>query len=356
MVQTRPDRTYVMAYWPVPSNAKRSLDHYTKHLALSLEMLAGENLYFISSNNSILASVEELCRKNNINLHLDKLLLDDLQKRSSMDSLLDRAKRFGASLRAPPVDFQNDKGLIHYWRDLRQAGEDTFLKIFCIWHSKIDLLHKAASENPFSSIEFAWLDASISRFNGRRAGWDFRLVRCVPGAISHYPNIMRKNGKELALNASFIIGDKAAINRLHEGYEKAFSDCLSEDYPNDEETVLDSMVRRTPQLFSVIRGEQPPPAQQSVPAPALASGEGPRKVLVVGTFRSGTNAMKACLEEYFDVEVTFNEWFWKHGVPPTGIRCPIPRDVPIIVMSKSPCDFQESLYPFWLHLFKPKTF
>lgn len=338
-----------MAYWPVPENAKRSLSHYEEHLALSMEMLAGCNLHFIGDSNTVFSSVEALCRQHRINLHFEKVLIEDLRKRSDMELLLQRARNFGSKLKSPPADFQRDKGLIHYWRDLRQSGDDAFKRVFCIWHSKIDLLHEAASENPFSSTEFAWLDASISRFNGRRAGWDFRLVRCVPGAISHYPNIMRKNGKELALNASFIIGDKAAINRLHEGYEKAFSDCLSEDYPNDEETVLDSMVRRTPQLFSVIRGEQPPPAQPSVPAPALASGEGPRKVLVVGTFRSGTNAMKVCLEEYFDVEVTFNEWFWKHGVPPTGIRCPIPRDVPIIVMSKSPCDFQESLYPFWLH-------
>jgi len=59
--------------------------------------------------------------------------------------------------------------------------------------------------------------------------------------------------------------------------------------------------------------------------------------------------MKACLEEYFDVEATFNEWFWKHGLPPTGIQNPVPADVPIVVMVKSPLAFHESLYPFWLH-------
>lgn len=367
MAQTRPERTYVMAYWPVASNAKRSLDHYTKHLALSLEMLAGQNLYFISGNNSILASVEELCRKNNINLHLDKLLLDDLQKRSSMGSLLDRAKRFGAKLRAPPADFQNDKGLIHYWRDLRQAGEDTFLKIFCIWHSKIDLLHRAAVLNPFSSDQFAWVDASVSRFNQRRPGWDFReIANVVPGVIHHFPNDMRKNGRRLALNASVLLGDRLAIDRLHSEYQEAFVRCLEEDYPNDEETVIDTIMSREPNLFSVIAGATtsqsfPPPR----PDPSLAPSSpvsmgaeamrgphpapGPKKVLVVGTFRSGTNAMKACLEAYYDVDVTFNEWFWKHGLPPTGIQNPVPPDVPIVVMVKSPFAFHESLYPFWQH-------
>ena len=255
MAQPRLERTYVMAYWPIASNAKRSLDHYTKHMALSLEMLAGENLYFISGNNSILASVEELCRKNNINLHVDKLLLDDLARQSSMEGLLDCAKRFGARLRAPPADFQNDKGLIHYWRDLRQAGEDAFKKIFCIWHSKIDLLHAASRANPFSSSEFAWVDASISRFSGRRPGWDFRQLSAPrAGVVHHYPNVMCKGGRQLALNASFLLGDTAVIDRLYAAYEDAFALCLREDYPNDEETVLHTIVSRMPELFSVISG------------------------------------------------------------------------------------------------------
>ena len=349
MAQPKPERTYVMAYWPVASNAKRSLDHYTKHLALSLEMLAGQNLYFISGNKSVLASVEELCRKNNINLHVDKLLLDDLAKRSSMDTLLNRAKRFGASLRAPPSDFQNDKGLIHYWRDLRQAGDETFQKIFSIWHSKIDLLHRAASLNPFSSTQFAWVDASVSRFNQRRPGWDFRDIAAVtPGVIHHFPNDMRKNGRRLALNASVLLGDRQAIDRLHSEYQEAFARCLEEDYPNDEETVIDTIVSREPQLFSAISGAT---TAQSAASPRLdpSAAPGPQKVLVVGVFRSGTNAMKACLEEYFDVDVTFNEWFWKHGLPPTGIQNSVPPEVPIIVMVKSPFAFHESLYPFWQH-------
>lgn len=367
MAQPKPERTYVMAYWPIASNAKRSLDHYTKHLALSLEMLAGQNLYFISGNKTILASVEALCRKNDIKLHLDKLMLDDLPKRASMGNLLNRAQRFGASLRAPPVDFQNDKGLIHYWRDLRQAGDETFQKIFCIWHSKIDLLHRAATLNPFSSTQFAWVDASVSRFNQRRSGWDFREIADIaPGVIHHFPNDMRKNGRLLALNASFLLGDRQAIDDLHSAYEEAFAACLDEDYPNDEETVIDTILTRQPGLFSRIAG--PSLSQTSSaprPDPSVAQGaplnagadatrgpqavSGPRKILVAGVFRSGTNAMKACLEEYFDVEVTFNEWFWKHGLPPTGIQNPVPPDVPIVVMVKSPFAFHESLYPFWQH-------
>lgn len=345
-------RTYVMAYWPVADNAKRSLDHYSKYLGLSLEMLAGQNLYFVSGNKGVLSSVEALCRQHQINLHVEKMVLDELPKRSQMDTLLLRAKNFGAGLRAPPADFQRDKGLIHYWRDLRQAGDEAFRKIFCIWHSKLDILRKAAADNPFSSNEFAWVDASVSRFNNTRAGWDFRqLGEAKPGIIQHYPNDMRKHGRQLPLNASFLLGDRRAIEDLHAAYEESFRRALAENYPNDEETVLADVVATRPALFSMISGA---PARQAPPQAVISrapgvQGAAPRKVLVVGTFRSGTNAMQACLETYFDVEVTFNEWFWKHGVPPTGIQCPVPPDVPIIVMVKSPFAFHESLFPFWQH-------
>jgi hypothetical protein len=347
MAQAERARTYVMAYWPVAGNAKRSLDHYTEHLALSLEMLAGQNLYFISGNNKVLSSVENLCRIHGIRLHTEKLLLDDLRKRPQMDQLLLRARSFGAKLPAPPADFQRDKGLIHYWRDLRQSGEETFRRVFCIWHSKIDLLQKAARDNPFGSLEFAWVDASISRFNRQRAGWDFRQVDCTPGVIRHYPNVMRKNGRELALNASFLLADRAGIDALHAAYEDAFAASLAENYPNDEETVLDMVVTRHPALFRAITGDAA--SQAAGPGGPAPAGGARRKLLVVGTFRSGTNAMQSCLEAHFDVEVTFNEWFWKHGVPPTGIQSPIPPDVPVVVMAKSPYAFHESLYPFWLH-------
>lgn len=355
MVHKSGARTYVMAYWPIPGNAKRSLDHYSEHLALSLQMLAGENLYFISGNKAVLSSVEALSKAHGVRLHVARRTLDDLPKRTAMDTLLQKTKEFGSRLSAPPADFQRDKGLIHYWRDYRQSGEEAFKRIFCIWHSKIDLLQAAARDNPFSSSEFAWVDASISRFNGRRPGWDFRrLPAARPGVVQHYANDMCKNGRQLALNASFLLCDAAAIDRLHAAYEEAFALCLRDAYPNDEETVLDTIVTRNPELFSVISDHpvsHPGSALRSSAGPSQSdrAASQPRKILVVGTFRSGTNAMKACLETYFDVEVTFNDWFWKHGVPPTGIQCPVPDGVPIIVMVKSPYAFHESLYPFWQH-------
>ncbi|MGY6695791.1 MAG: hypothetical protein ACXIUW_07150 [Roseinatronobacter sp.] len=70
-------------------------------------------------------------------------------------------------------------------------------------------------------------------------------------------------------------------------------------------------------------------------------------IMVVGTFRSGTNLMKHVLETYFHARVVFSEWFWKHGVPPTALKTPVPRHVPIITVTKDPVALNESLYAFW---------
>lgn len=74
-----------------------------------------------------------------------------------------------------------------------------------------------------------------------------------------------------------------------------------------------------------------------------------RTVLIVGTFRSGTNAAQSALMSHYRVHAVFNQWFWKHGVPPTlpTSPSPIPRSVPIIVMCKDPVALNESLFRFW---------
>src|SRR5690606_41420641 len=71
------------------------------------------------------------------------------------------------------------------------------------------------------------------------------------------------------------------------------------------------------------------------------------EVLVVGTFRSGTNLTKHLLEKHFKAKVVFSKWFWKHGVPPTSIKTPIPPNVKVIVCSKHPVSLNKSLYSFW---------
>ncbi len=57
--------------------------------------------------------------------------------------------------------------------------------------------------------------------------------------------------------------------------------------------------------------------------------------------------MKWALEEHFKTRVVFSRWFWKHGVPPTTSKCPVPANVPVVVLAKDPYRLNESLFDFW---------
>lgn len=70
-------------------------------------------------------------------------------------------------------------------------------------------------------------------------------------------------------------------------------------------------------------------------------------VLVVGAFRSGTNATKACLERFFKVDVVFNRWFWKHGLAPSFSGHPLPADVTVLLLCRHPEAWAPSIHRFW---------
>lgn len=83
-------------------------------------------------------------------------------------------------------------------------------------------------------------------------------------------------------------------------------------------------------------------AEQQAPLPI-----DPVNILIVGTFRSGTNLAKLLIEEHFQAKIVFNKWLWKHEIPPVGlsIRQALPRK--IVICCKNPFDFNVSLYRFW---------
>ena len=74
------------------------------------------------------------------------------------------------------------------------------------------------------------------------------------------------------------------------------------------------------------------------------------KILVVGVFRSCTNLMKHMIDEYLVANCVFNEWLWKHGLPPTlpEVSAIIPPEIPIVVMGVDPYKWHQSLFQFWL--------
>jgi hypothetical protein len=131
-----------------------------------------------------------------------------------------------------------------------QSGLDAYQKIITIWMSKIALVtQRALVENPFGTEDFAWIDASVSRFNGRRAGWNFAKAAQPDGQLLHYANCMRYQGDVLPINASCMIADRGTWTCVNEAFAAKLAEHADDDYAHDEETILGFVHRDNPDLF-----------------------------------------------------------------------------------------------------------
>jgi len=245
-----------MGYWPISSNSKRSLKYYQTYIENTLDMIPGEQLVFLTNNLFCVDNIFKQCEKKGIALKINIIDIEDMDKFDSTKQLLQLTKKYGKKFKSKPESAKREKGIVHYWRDLKESDDETFRKVFCVWHSKIDFISSVANINPFNSSEFAWIDASISRFSNKRVGWQFNHIEYRNGGtLVHYPSKMKKYGKKLALNASFLLCDLEAINKLNTLFDKEFQISLSEVYPNDEETLLDTITKNSPELFRSITDE-----------------------------------------------------------------------------------------------------
>lgn len=74
----------------------------------------------------------------------------------------------------------------------------------------------------------------------------------------------------------------------------------------------------------------------------------PKKICLIGLFRSGTNFTRTLLELNFDVLVSYDTWSWKHGLMPTytaDSKFKYSEEVPLFVV-KDPYSTLDSLYVY----------
>ena len=237
-----------MGYWQIPENAKRPLAHYATLLPATLAMLTGQRLVFLSDSVVVQRWVEALARAGGVQLIAVSKPIDALPAREFTAHFVHQTERYGAGL-AAPEQFNQEKGLWHYWRDFRVSGADVYRRLLAIWLSKVLLMEEFARSDPFGSEYVAWVDATTARFNGRRRHSNFIEAPSRDGTIAHYRSSMRKHGQALFLNASFLKGDRCAWERLTALYREQLKLAVEEPYPNDEETLLHEITRAHPELF-----------------------------------------------------------------------------------------------------------
>ena len=240
--------TYCMGYWLVAENAKRPIDHYIALIPKTVEMLAGRRLVLFTDNSTISQFVSQCCLLHKVDLMCSVRSVFELPALEFARGIVHQTECYGRD-RPVPVDFQKEKGLLHYWRDFMGSGPHAYQRILAIWLSKVFLVHEIAQRNPFESSQFAWVDATVARFNTRRSNWNFVTLANRSETICHYGSRMRKLGQPLSLNASFLKGDQAAWSSLLKLYVSELACAVREQYPNDEETILHNVKAAHPQMF-----------------------------------------------------------------------------------------------------------
>ena len=127
-----------------------------------------------------------------------------------------------------------------------------------IMFSKSFLVQKVIEANPFNTNYFAWIDLSIARFKDKRKNWDFTKFNFTDEHMYHYSSFMRNYGELQKVNGSFMLGHKNKWEEFMPLYNSELIKLKDSKYCHSDESVITSVVNKSPELFSAIdNGEIP---------------------------------------------------------------------------------------------------
>lgn len=248
--------TYVSGFWLLPDSPKYASEHYWHLIPKTLRMLSGQRLVFFYDNESIGDFIRDQASENAIDLLAIYWDLKELPGHEYSESLLQCCRAMGLDSFPEPKTKAGEKGSIHYWRDYKRGGDDFYKSVIAIWISKLDLIrHAIVNTEPESErygYNYAWIDASISRFNRVRKNWDFRKCALPEGVLNHYGNNMRYYSQVLPVNASFLHADVKTWETIYRLFWEKIEQSLTTSYGHDEETLLSLCAEERPELFNQI--------------------------------------------------------------------------------------------------------
>lgn len=245
--------TFCSGLWIIPNGTKKTHDDYIKLLPKSLKMIRGSNLFFFYNNKNIKDIVSRCAENYDINLKLIKIELNELPSYSYADKFINNCELMGLDQFPRPTLYCKEKGVIHYWREYKDGGPDVYLKMNSIWLSKVFLVSDyCIADNVFKTDNFAWIDASVSRFNSKRINWKFQNLHVQPDGIHHYDSGMRYFGRKLPINASFLYGNKKCWGDLRKLYMDTMDKSVNSAYAFDDEVILGLCHEQMPFLFKEI--------------------------------------------------------------------------------------------------------
>ena len=244
-------RTFVSGYWKLPGNAKRSVDYYGRHFSQLLSVMREQHLIFYSDDEQILDDMASRAAESRVSLDARHLPVMQLPAFEQSESLAKSCSLMALDQWSRPSRTAGEKGVNHYWRDLKGSGLETYRQLLCVWLSKVPLMSSLASQMP-SDHGLSWVDLTIMRFSHQRSNWRFWRVSDRPGCLSHYASPMRYMGQPLPINASYLSASAQVWLLVNEIFQGSASLASAMPYGHDEETILGECQRQNPELFHCI--------------------------------------------------------------------------------------------------------
>lgn len=234
--------TYILGYWKIPENPKRSLEYYKPRILNTLEFLKGKPIVFFYSN---LETFNELSPLNNDghNILFIRSPIEQLPTYNISANLVKSCKSQDFSKFT--FNPEREKGYVHYHRDLLKSSETTYRKILTVWTSKIYLVNDILTDNPFKTDSFAWVDVSATRFNVRL----YLYENFVSGKLNALNTSMQYMGKRMFHGATIMIADQETWKWLLPVYATMLDNVKNSKYGHDEETIMYLIYKENPSRF-----------------------------------------------------------------------------------------------------------
>lgn len=242
---------YVSGYWCLPGNGKNKPEYYQRSLEALVRRLCGKKLLFFAGDDEIVALVDDACSAFGVDVEIRLLPLEALPQHVLAERLTTSCRRMELDCWSMDRKFYSEKGVVHYWRDLKGSGEEVYSHLLAIWLSKISLVAGFANSVD-ASTPLAWVDSSLVRIKGNRSNWCFWKQSVEPGRVCHYASPMRYLGGCLPVSAGFLLAQAADWYRLESLFNDVASQSVVMSYGHDEETILGECWRRRPELFHCI--------------------------------------------------------------------------------------------------------
>ena len=243
--------TFCTGYWHIQGNTKHNLAHYLKYIPRTCRLIRGNNLILFYEDDRKFELFKRYAQRYRIKLVGIKIAVTDLPIYSQSKDLLAACKAMDLDrLAEVSKEIHREKGYIHLHRDYLSSGEDNYRKVISIWMSKIPLVVDfAIKQNPFNTDYFAWVDATISRFSKHRHNWNFMRLGYDRDALFHYKGKMHYQGRQMNINASFLLANVNDWQTLHTLFMDKIRESFGRPYAHDEETLLNEILHEHPGLF-----------------------------------------------------------------------------------------------------------